>query len=236
MSERSTMIALSLLFLPSLSLVAIRISISPFSEALANEPSTELIVHISALLIGLFLLWRYNSRHDHEVLRSKAISRLSKTYKQEDKGLWDNSDSTIRKLESLAYSDIKGRQASKIHSKMNSTVGKINQESPELNLTSKETENFDISIDGIEIEKAEESINQPKITLRNKIMSKIELLIQRTAQRRTIKNNENKSKSELIWDVPEPSNSSNQHEFCSKCQSVNPPNTNYCSSCGSYLF
>ena len=89
MSERSTMIALSLLFLPSLSLVAIRISISPFSEALANEPSTELIVHISALLIGLFLLWRYNSRHDHEVLRSKAISRLSKTYKQEDKGYND---------------------------------------------------------------------------------------------------------------------------------------------------
>ena len=236
MSERSTIVALSLLFLPSLCLVAIRISISPFSEALTNEPTTELMIHIIALVMGILLLWRYNSRLDHEVLRSRTISRLSKTYKQEDKGLWENSDSTIRKLESQAYSDIKGRKASIIRNKMQSTLGEINRESKELNLTSNETKDFDISIDGIQNEKIEENINSPKKSLRKSIISKIETLIQKTAQRRTIKKKENKSKSELIWDAPEPSNSFHQHEFCSKCQSVNPPNTNYCSSCGSYLF
>ena len=236
MSERSTMVALSLLFLPSLCLMAIRISIFPFSEALTNDPSTEILIHIIALLMGLFLLWRYNSRLDHEVLRSKTISRLSKTYKQEDKGLWDNSDSTIRKLESQAYSDIKGRNASIIRNKMQSTLGEINKESNELNLTSNETRDFEISIDGVQIEKVEEVINKSKKSLRISIISKIETLIQRTAQRRSNKNKQNKSKSELIWDAPEPSNSFHQHEFCSKCQSVNPPNTNYCSSCGSYLF
>ena len=91
---------------------------------------------------------------------------------------------------------------------------------------------FDIS----QNEKIEEKINSPKKSLRKSIISKIETLIQKTAQRRTKKKKENKSKSELIWDAPEPSNSFHQHEFCSKCQSVNPPNTNYCSSCGSYLF
>ena len=119
---------------------------------------------------------------------------------------------------------------------MQSTLGEINRESKELNLTSNETKDFDISIDGIQNEKIEENINSPKKSLRKSIISKIETLIQKTAQRRTIKKKENKSKSELIWDAPEPSNSFHQHEFCSKCQSVNPPNTNYCSSCGSYLF
>tara|TARA_B100000003_G_scaffold51202_1_gene45144 strand:+ start:3064 stop:3774 length:711 start_codon:yes stop_codon:yes gene_type:complete len=236
MSERSTPIALSLLFLPSLCLVAIRISIPPFSEALTNEPSTEILLHIIVLLIGIFLLWKYISKNDHEVLRSKAISKLSKVYKQEDKGLWDNNDSIIRKLELQAYSDIKGKKASIIRNKMHSTLGDINKESKELNLNINETRDFEISIDGIEIEQQEEKTNQPEKSFKTLLTSKIETLIKRTAQRRHDKNKENNSKSELIWDVPEPSNSIQNHEFCSKCNSINPPNTNYCSSCGSYMF
>ena len=47
---------------------------------------------------------KYGVVEDHEYHRSAIIKRLSKSYSQEDKGLWDKSDNAMLKLEENAKS------------------------------------------------------------------------------------------------------------------------------------
>ena len=102
MTNRSPSISLALLVVPTMCIVAVRLGIPALDEVISNDFILEATLHVIAILVGLFMVTRYSRIEDHEYHRSKAIGRLSKTYKSEDGGLWDEkSDKALQKLESL---------------------------------------------------------------------------------------------------------------------------------------
>ena len=71
---------------------------------------------------------KYRVVEDHEYHRSKAIRKLSKSYKLDNKGLWEDSDSIIRDLELKAKSNLRGKTALKSEQLMKGSIGNINME------------------------------------------------------------------------------------------------------------
>ena len=124
------MISLALVLTPNLLLFSFRILSPELHEALSNDNLEQTLAHSIALVIGLIMAYRYSVVHDHEFRRSKAISALSKTYRLEDRGLWDKGEVAIQKLEARAYSDFKGRKANVSRRRMQGNIGEINREYP----------------------------------------------------------------------------------------------------------
>ena len=131
MTNRSPAISLALLIAPTMCIVAVRFGIPALDEVISNDFILEASLHIVAIFVGLFMLTRYSRIEDHEYHRSNAIRRLSKTYKSEDRGLWDEkSDKALQKLESKANSP-GSRANKKITKRMSGNIGSLNTEMSE---------------------------------------------------------------------------------------------------------
>ena len=151
--------------IPNIIVIAFRTLSPELDEALANDDLGEILIHLSATAIGIILAFRYSRVRDHEFRRSKAIDALSRTYKMEDKGLWEKGEVAIQRLEARAHSDFKGRNASRSRMRMQGSIGQLNRELEELEHNEDESE-YSVSVDGIEIikeRKDEQKLPERKI-------------------------------------------------------------------------
>ena len=253
MVQRSGLVSVALILIPNIIVIAFRILSPELNEALSNDDLGQIAIHTCATIIGILLAYRYSRVHDHEFRRSKAIDALSKTYKMEDKGLWEKGEVAIQKLEARAYSDFKGRKASSSRKRMQGSIGQINRESIESEHKKKSDSEYSISVDGIEMNK--ESREEPPLSERNfleKITDFLSSLIDKSANRRAEKMKQaelkeitsmahkgiDKSQSFSIdgdsqWVIPE--GTQKKTRFCDSCSTYNDANTNYCTSCGSFM-
>ena len=245
MAERSEAITAALIVLPNMFIISFRIASSELNEALSNDLFSELMTHSLAFLIGILMAWRYRFIDDHEYRRTKAIKGLSKTYKLEDKGLWDKGDSAIQKLEARAYADYKGRRGKSAIQKMQSSIGAINREEIEME-DSPDTQSYQINIEGMEDE-SDQSEQTEKGTLFSGIAGFFESAVERSASRRLnrqIKYENSKKKDEYKyseidnnsdWAIPKEANTRQKAKLCLQCSTYNDTDTSYCYSCGSYI-
>jgi len=250
MAERSGTIAAALFLMPSICVISIRYGLPTVNEVISNDIIIELGIHSLALLIGIFMYVKYGVVEDHEYHRSAIIKRLSKSYSQEDKGLWDKSDNAMLKLEENAKSSAKGRKGQLVQAKMSGNIGSLNVESSEIEVE----EDLDIEIvthhrgvNTIIDEKVlENRIVKPKKSF---ITRRLEKSASRRIERKKIKQqrkntnaNTNFAKSKTIngesdnhWDMPISSNLTKSVVPCKECGTLNNSTNPYCTSCGTYL-
>ena len=249
MVQRSTAVSLALIAAPNVCLLAVRLGIPTFSEALSNDVVAELGLHLLALLIGVAMAYRYRFIEDHEYHRSKAIDRLYKTYRHEDKGLWEKGDAAIQGLEAKAYADFKGKKAARAREKMQSNIGALNKEAKEIEVSQDGLGDYSIRIDGVE-QRVEPP---PEVGTRQPIISRIYELIgqtvERSASRRIAPSSSGESVTQPVtavqamtapeidsqWDVPEEIREQKPSIICNNCGTFNNAGINYCTSCGSYV-
>tara|TARA_B100000959_G_scaffold286964_1_gene368341 strand:- start:2730 stop:3473 length:744 start_codon:yes stop_codon:yes gene_type:complete len=246
MASRSRGVSLALFFSPSICLIAIRLSSPEFSNVLSNDTLAEIALHSLAILIGLIAVYRYFIVRDHEYFRSKIIGRLSKAYRQEDKGLWEKSDATIKGLESKAYTKMRGKRGSSAKSKMLSSIGSLNRESHEQEIRIGDESSYDEN----ESELATENDNSEKdrVSFFDRVKLSLEAAVEKSANRKVFKDYSGKSGEDSesqnwtegnvedsIWAIPGKSGISRSARLCSECETYNDRDSNYCSSCGSYL-
>ena len=160
MTNRSPAISLALLIAPTMCIVAVRFGIPALDEVISNDFILEASLHIVAIFVGLFMLTRYSRIEDHEYHRSNAIRRLSKTYKSEDRGLWDEkSDKALQKLESKANSS--GSKANKkITKRMSGNIGSLNTEMSETEV--EDGYEAEVRISGMQTFVDQEAIDETK--------------------------------------------------------------------------
>ena len=231
-AQRSGLISLALLLIPNIILFSFR-NLSPdLGEALSNDDSAQILAHLIALIIGVIIAYRYSVVHDHEFRRTKAISALSKTYKLEDRGLWDKGEVAIQKLEARAHSDFKGRKAITSRRRMHGKIGDINREST-------------VSVDGIDQKKETiEELPEDKPNLISRVSKLISSSVEKTASRREERRKKallKKSESSypLVddensrWAIPQ--GTQMKTILCDSCSTYNDAESNYCSACGSLI-
>ena len=152
-------------------------------------------LHIFAVLVGLFMLTRYSRIEDHEYHRSNAIRRLSKTYKNEDRGLWDEkSDKALEKLESKANSPTK-RANKNLTRRMSGSIGSLNTEMSETEV--EDGYQAEVRVLGMQTIVDEEAIDATKQKQSKASISKLlSSSLDRSAERRLqkIKNRQEKAK------------------------------------------
>ncbi len=249
MVQRSTAVSLALIAGPNICLLAVRLGIPTFSEALSNDVFAELGLHLLALLIGVAMVYRYRFVEDHEYHRSKAIDRLSKTYRHEDKGLWEKGDAAIQRLEAKAYTDFKGKKAARAREKMQSNIGALNMESKEIEASQDGPGAYSIRIDRVELRVEP----LPEVETSRPIISRLSEFIgqtvERTASRRIASSSSGESATQPAdavqaktapeidsqWDVPEETREQIPSVICNNCGMFNNAGINYCTSCGSYV-
>ena len=250
MAERSGTIAAALFLMPSICVISIRYGLPTVNEVISNDIIIELGIHSLALLIGIFMYVKYGVVEDHEYHRSAIIKRLSKSYSQEDKGLWDKSDNAMLKLEENAKSSVKGRKGQLVQAKMSGNIGSLNVESSEIEVE----EDLDIEIvthhRGVNTI-IDENVLEDRIVKSRK--SFITRRLEKSAskrierkkikqQRKKIKSNANVAKSnnnnegqDNHWDMPISSNLTKSVVPCIECGTLNNSTNPYCTSCGTYL-
>ena len=245
MVQRSGLVSLALILTPNIIVIAFRTLSPELDEALANDDLGQILIHIIATAIGIILAFRYSRVHDHEFLRSKAISALSKTYKLEDRGLWDKGEVAIQKLEARAHSDFKGRKATTSRRRMKGNIGEINRESPELEQQIGEHSEFTVSVDGVEqIKEIIEEPPQDNPNLISRVSNFISSSVEKTASRREERRKKaalqkSESFSHLVedansrWSIPQ--GTQMKTRLCGSCSTYNDAESNYCSSCGSLI-
>lgn len=245
MAERSEAITAALIVLPNMFVFSFRIASSELNEALSNDLFTEIMAHSLAILIGIIMAWRYRFIDDHEHRRSKAIKSLSKTYRQEDKGLWEKGDSAIERLEARAYADFKGRRGKTAIQKMQSNIGAINREEIEVE-DFPDSQPYKINIEGMEDE-PDPSVETEQRNIFSKINEFMKKAVERSASRRLnrqIKNENSKKKDEYDypeldndsdWAIPKEAINRKKAKLCLQCSTYNDADTSYCYSCGSYI-
>ncbi|MAF19466.1 MAG: hypothetical protein CL966_01845, partial [Euryarchaeota archaeon] len=187
MVQRSGLVALALILIPNVIVMAFRTLSPELDEALTNDDSGQILIHTSALVIGIFLAFRYSRIRDHEFRRSKAVNALSRTYKLEDKGLWEKGEVAIQRLEAKAHSDFKGRKASFSRMRMQGSIGQLNRELEESEHNEDDSE-YSISVDGIEItqERSHEQ-NMPERKIWEVIANILSSLVDKSANKRAEK-------------------------------------------------
>jgi len=245
MAQPSGLVSFALVLTPNIVLFSFRILSPELNEALSNDDSGQIASHTLALLIGLILAYRNSVVHDHEFHRSKAISALSKTYKLEDRGLWEKGEVAIQKLEARAYSDFKGRKAKSSRRRMQGNIGELNRESAELEQMVGEHSEYTVAVDGIEQKKEtiEEQLEE-KPNLISRFSRFISSSVERTANRRIDRRKKlvlQKSESfttfeedpNSAWRIPR--GTQMKTSFCDSCSTYNEAESNYCSSCGSLI-
>ncbi|MEC7709127.1 MAG: Ran-binding zinc finger domain-containing protein [Candidatus Thermoplasmatota archaeon] len=245
MAQPSGLVSFALVLTPNIVLFSFRILSPELNEALSNDDSGQIASHTLALLIGLILAYRNSVVHDHEFHRSKAISALSKTYKLEDRGLWEKGEVAIQKLEARAYSDFKGRKAKSSRRRMQGNIGELNRESAELEQMVGEHSEYTVAVDGIEQKKEtiEEQLEE-KPNLISRFSRFISSSVERSANRRIDRRKKlvlQKSESfttfeedpNSAWRIP--TGTQMKTSFCDSCSTYNEAESNYCSSCGSLI-
>ena len=245
MAQPSGLVSFALVLTPNIVLFSFRILSPELNEALSNDDSGQIASHTLALLIGLILAYRNSVVHDHEFHRSKAISALSKTYKLEDRGLWEKGEVAIQKLEARAYSDFKGRKAKSSRRRMQGNIGELNRESAELEQMVGEHSEYTVAVDGIEQKKEtiEEQLEE-KPNLISRFSRFISSSVERSANRRIDRRKKlvlQKSESfttfeedpNSAWIIPR--GTQMKTSFCDSCSTYNEAESNYCSSCGSLI-
>jgi|TARA_B110001454_G_scaffold218580_1_gene246992 hypothetical protein len=252
MVERSGAIARALFFMPTVCIVALRYGLTTVNEVISNDIFLELGIHSFAILIGIGMYLKYRVVEDHEYHRSAAIKRLGKSYSQEDKGLWDDDENAMLKLEEHAKSNLKGRKAVLVQAKMSGTIGSLNIESSEIEVD----EDLDIEIRthhrGINTIIDESVLDSNKTKSEKSFLSKRleksaskrlerkKLKIQRQKEKANKENSKVKPKSrtqssENPWDLPISSNLTKSVVPCKECGTLNNSTNPYCTSCGTYL-
>lgn len=251
MADRSSSVSLALLLLPSLLLISFRLVSLEFNEVLSNDLVTEFGAHLVALALGFFAVIRYRFIADHEYHRSKAIGRLSRTYRLEDKGLWEKGDAAIETLEAKAYSEIKGRRAVIAQKRMQSNIGEMNRESSEIEQSEENQSSFSIHIDGVEQRQRNEEIDETQSS-RKSIPSRISEYLRNAVEKTAIRRAQISKERATIprpsteeekmlpsigsqWVVPDASSSALSPKMCHECGIFNDPIANYCSTCGSLI-
>ena len=193
---------------------------------------------------------RYRVIEDHEYLRSSVIKRLRKSYKEEDRGLWEKSDIAIKKLEDQASVKVKGRKGALIQAKMSGNIGSLNAESTEKEVDEdKEIEvvthhrNIGTIIDEGLFEKNQ---NEPSKSFFSKRLEKsaIKRLEKKRikAAKKEMKVIKNKTKvkgysqnDDNQWEVSSKTQLTPKVISCKECGTLNNSNNPYCTSCGTYL-
>jgi len=237
--------------IPNIIVIAFRTLSPELDEALANDDLGEILTYLCATAIGIILAFRYSRVRDHEFRRSKAIDALSRTYKMEDKGLWEKGEVAIQRLEARAHSDFKGRNASRSRMRMQGSIGQLNRELEELEHNEDESE-FSVSVDGIEIikeRKDEQKLPERKIW--DLVADFFYSLVDKSANKRAEKHMQEVKKKQSItkegiddfqslsstpgsqWVVPD--GIQKKTRFCNSCSTYNDAVSDYCASCGSFM-
>ena len=245
MAHRSEAVSVALILLPNIFIVSFRIFSPELNDALSNDNFSEIAIHSVAMILGLFMMWRYRFIDDHEYRRSKAIDDLSRTYKLEDRGLWEKGEVAIQKLEARAYSDFRGRKGNVARKRMQSNIGELNRESREVEQADGQS-TYSIQIDGVEQNSTSGDINQIKS---KGVVSRVAEFFAHSIERSASRRIERKKKIELApkkdgysypelddgaqWVIPDQTQNRRKARFCNQCSTYNEPESNYCSSCGS---
>ena len=237
--------------IPNIIVIAFRTLSPELDEALANDDLGEILIHLSATAIGIILAFRYSRVRDHEFRRSKAIDDLSRTYKMEDKGLWEKGEVAIQRLEARAHSDFKGRKASRSRMRMQGSIGQLNRELEELEHNEDESD-YSVSVDGIEIikeRKDEQKLPERKIW--DLVANFFYSLVDKSANKRAKKHKQELKKKQSItkdgiddfqsfsstrdskWAIPD--GTQKKTRFCNSCSTYNDAVSDYCASCGSFM-
>ena len=234
MANRSAYVSIGIAIFPVLCLTALRAVLPVVDDVLSKDLFSQIITYSIVLFLGLFMLSKYRIIKDHEYHRSKAIRKLSKSYKLEDKGLWENSDEILNKLEIKAKSNFNDDE---FNSSMKGFVGSLNKERNE-DTTEEEViesiNNNDNNNDnnGTRLLGGINFIKQ----LYFKIKNLLNMLIEKSASKK-INNNKasiNLSQNNKKWDIKS-TNSTSKVTICVSCNSLNDVDSNYCVSCGIYL-
>ena len=237
--------------IPNIIVIAFRTLSPELDGALANDDLGQILTHLFATVIGVILAFRYSRVHDHEFRRSKAIDALSRTYKLEDKGLWEKGEVAIQRLEAKAHSDFKGRKASRSRMRMQGSIGQLNRELEELEHNEDDSE-YSVSVDGIEIikEKKEEQ-KLPEKTFFQLVSNFFSSLVDKSANKRAEKHKQEVKKKQSItkeriddfqsfssaggsqWVIPD--GTQRKTRLCNSCSTYNDAVSDYCTSCGSFM-
>jgi hypothetical protein len=242
MGERSPLISLALLAAPLFSLVALQTILPGLDSVISNDILSKIIVYGFSLFLGILMILKYNVVEDHEYHRSKAIRKLSKSYKLENKGIWEDSDQVMRDLELKAKKNSKDKISLKSEKLMKGKIGNINNESSDEG----DLNEFEVSLemipDKVKIEDSDYEVR--KTTLFSKFKSKLDKFVDKAALKQIdkIQNNIkpdsypeiNKSSVDDKWNTSG-SKKMNKVVICNSCQSLNDGDKNYCSVCGDYL-
>jgi|TARA_B110000467_G_C18322026_1_gene486056 hypothetical protein len=253
MVERSGTVAGALFFMPSLCVFALRYGLPVVNEVISNNLILELGIHSLAILIGIVMYLRYRVVEDHEYHRSAVIRRLGKSYSQEDKGLWDKSESAILKLEEKSKSKLKGRKAVIAQAKMSGSIGSLNVESSEIEVD----EDIDIeirthhrSVNTIIDEKVLENSDgkSTKSFLSRRLEKSASKRLEKKRVKAERKDMKRKSKASDVsqskkysdntdnhWDMPSSPNLTKSVVSCKECGTLNNSANPYCTSCGTYI-
>ena len=244
MSERSSAISLALLLAPTLCVVAIRFGLPALEEVISEDFALEISIHAIALSMGALMLYRYLRVEDHEFHRSRAIRRLSKTYKSEDRGLWDErSDRALQKLEIKASASNR-RISTKVAKRMTGKVGSLNTEMDESEVD--DDYKAEVRVSGLQTIIDEENVGLGgEQKNRNSISNIINSSLDRSARRRILrilkglqKKKKKASKNKLSsspWDETPSSSNIRTVKKCSHCGAMNDIDSQYCITCGNYL-
>jgi len=242
MAERSPLMSLALLSAPIFCLTALRTILPALDGVLSDDTLSKLLAYGFSLFLGFLMVLKYNVIEDHEYHRSKAIRKLSSSYKLDDKGLWEDSDSIIRDLELKAKSNFKGKNALKSEKLMKGKIGNINNERLDDNSLNDFERNLEIMPDKEIIEENHYEGIQESIF--SKFKSRLNKIVDNAALKQMDKSKKNiKPKSYPEIDIS-PSedkwNTSglkkiNKVVTCNSCHSLNDGETNYCGACGNYL-
>ena len=250
MAERSSTISGALLLTPTLCIIALRYGLPSINEVISNDIIIEISIHTIAIIFGLVMFSKYRVIEDHEYHRSATIKRLRKSYIQEDKGLWDKSETAMKKLEEQSSEQVKGRKGALIKAKMSGNIGSLNAESSENEVDADEEievvthhRNIGTIIDEVIIEKNK---NAPSKSFLSKRLEKSALKRlekkRLKAAKKEIKKSNSKPKvkgytqnDENQWDVSSKTQLAPTVASCKECGTLNNSNNPYCTSCGTYL-
>ena len=252
MSERSSAISLGLLLAPTLCVVAIRFGLPALEEVISQDYLLEISIHALALSLGALMLYRYLRVEDHEFHRSRAIRRLSKTYKSEDRGLWEEkSDRALQKLEIKANSSNR-RISTKVTKRMTGKVGSLNTEMDESEVD--DEYEAEVRVSGLQTIVDEENIGlKEEQKKRTSISNIINSFLDRSARRRLLKMKRKEEKRRIKdlqktkkraskdklsvspWDDAPSSSNTRKVSKCNHCGAMNDSVSQYCISCGNYL-
>jgi hypothetical protein len=175
---------------------------------------------------------------------------LSKSYSQEDKGLWDKTDNAMSKLEENAKSIAKGRKGQLVQAKMSGNIGSLNIESTEIEVDD------DLDIEIVTHHRGVNTIIDETVLENKTVKSKKSFITRRLeksaskrierkkikqqrknakASKNVMKSNANNAGSDNHWDMPISSNLTKSVVPCKECGTLNNSTNPYCTSCGTYL-